>query len=87
MKKHTKGILEEINRLGQDKNNDLLVETTADNIIESAINLMRQIEENYDEETADKLERRFINSIRNGDPRKFKRSIRHVMENRNNENY
>ena len=39
MKKRTRSILDELNNLGRSQDNDLLIETTANNIIESAINI------------------------------------------------
>jgi len=83
MKKRTRSILQELNNLGLSKSNDHLIEATANNIIESAINLLNRINEQYDEITASELERRFLNSIRTGDPRKFKRSIDKIIENKN----
>ena len=56
------------------------IEATGNNIIESAINLLNRIAETYDDATANELERRFLNSIRTGDPRKFKRVMSKVME-------
>lgn len=85
MKKRTRSILEELNNLGRAKDNDLLIETTANNIIESAINLLNRISHTYDEETAGELERRFLNSIKSGDPRKFKRGIQKVIESKQND--
>jgi hypothetical protein len=85
MKKRTRSILEELNNLGMSKHNDLLIETTGSNIIESAINLLNRISNTYDETTAGELERRFINSIKSGDPRKFKRGIQKVIESKNND--
>jgi hypothetical protein len=38
------------------------------------------INEKYDPETAQELERRFINSIRNGDSKKFKTGIKKIQE-------
>lgn len=81
MKKRTRSILEELNSLGQ-QNTDLQIEATASNIIESAANLIERIESTYDSETADELERRFINSIKSGDSKKFKRGIQKVIESR-----
>lgn len=86
MKKRTRSILEELNSLNRDRDNDLLIETTANNIIESAINLLNRINDVYDEDTAIELERRFINSIKNGDPRKFRRSMQKVIESKRNDN-
>ena len=84
MKKRTRSILEELNNLDRARNNDYLIETTANNIIESAINLLNRIGNTYDENTAGELERRFLNSIKSGDPRKFKRGITKVIENKQN---
>lgn len=85
MRKKTRSILEELNNLGRPKNDDLLIETTASNIIESSINLLNMIHRVYDQDNAAELERRFLNSIRSGDPRKFKRSINRIMEAKNND--
>jgi predicted secreted Zn-dependent protease len=79
MKKQTRSILQELSNLGSN-DNDFLIESSANNIIESAINLMNRINRNYDPVTASELERRFINSIKSGDPRKFKRGITKVIE-------
>jgi hypothetical protein len=84
MKKRTRSILEELNNLDRSRNNDYLIETTANNIIESAINLLNRIGNTYDENTAGELERRFLNSIKSGDPRKFKRGITKVIESKKN---
>jgi len=84
MKKRTRSILEELNNLDRARNNDYLIETTANNIIESAINLLNRIGNTYDENTAGELERRFLNSIKSGDPRKFKRGITKVIESKQN---
>jgi len=85
MKKRTRSILEELNNLDRSKNNDFLIETTGSNIIESAINLLNKITNTYDSDTAGELERRFLNSIRSGDPRKFKRGIQKVIESKKND--
>lgn len=86
MKKRTRSILEELNNLGRAKNSDHLIETSGANIIESAINLLNKISHSYDEDTANELERRFLNSIKSGDPRKFRRSMQKVIEAKNNSN-
>ena len=80
MKKRTRSILEELNSLTETRNADRMIESTANNIIESAINLLNRINSNYDDNTAGELERRFINSIKSGDPRKFKRGISKIIE-------
>jgi len=80
MKKRTRSILQELNNLSMAKSNDHLIESSANNIIESAINLLNRINEQYDEVTASEMERRFLNSIRTGDPKKFKRAMDKIIE-------
>lgn len=80
MKKRTRSILEELNNLNRARNNDHLIETSANNIIESAINLLNRISNSYDETTAGELERRFLNAIKSGDPKKFRRGMQKVIE-------
>lgn len=80
MKKRTRSILEELNSVHGRKDSDRAIESTANNIIESSINLLSRIHEHYDIETASELERRFLNSIRAGDAKKFQRSIKKIIE-------
>jgi hypothetical protein len=49
-------------------------------VINSAINLLEQIEKNYDAEVAKDLKNRLINSIRAGDASKFSRGIKKVIK-------
>lgn len=85
MKKRTRSILEELNALGKEHSTDYQIEARANNIIESAINLLSRIGNTYDAETAGELERRFLNSIKSGDPRKFKRGITKIIESKKND--
>ena len=85
MKKRTRSILEELNNLHSRKDSDFLIETTANNIIESSINLLSRIHATYDSETASDLERKFINSIKGGDPKKFRRTMNKIIEGKNND--
>jgi hypothetical protein len=85
MRKSTRSILQELNDLGVNRNKDLVIESRGTNLIESAINLLSLIRENYDIETASELERRFLNAIRTAEPAKFKRGIKKIQEDRNND--
>lgn len=85
MKKRTRSILEELNTVHGKRDSDHFVDTTANNIIESAINLLTRINSLYDAETAGELERRFFNSIKTGDPRKFRRSMSKIIEAKKND--
>lgn len=80
MKKRTRSILEELNSLGSSRNTELLIENRGANIIESAINLLTLVKQQFNEEDAGELERRFLNAIRTGDPRKFKRGVHKIQE-------
>ena len=86
MKKRTRSILDELNNLGRTQNSDRLIEATGSNIIESSINLLNRISNSYDDVTASELERRFINAIRSGDARKFKRGMQKVIESKERSN-
>jgi hypothetical protein len=82
MKKRTRSILEELNSLGSARNTELLIENRGQSIIESAMNLLSLVREQFNEEESAELERRFLNAIRAGDPRKFKRGVHKVVESR-----
>ena len=82
MKKRTRSILEELSSLGDSRNRELLIENRGANIIESSINLLTLIKQQFNEEEAGELERRFLNAIRTGDPRKFKRGVHKIQEQR-----
>jgi hypothetical protein len=85
MKKRTRSILEELNNLNRSRNGDHVIETSGSNIIESAINLLNRISNTYDADTAGELERRFLNAIKSGDAKKFKRGMQKVIESKNND--
>jgi hypothetical protein len=85
MRKTTRSILQELSDIGVSRNADLVIESRGSNIIESAVNLLKLIRENYDLETAAELERRFINSIKANDVTKFKRGIKRIQESKDNE--
>jgi hypothetical protein len=80
MKKRTRGILEELSSFRPTRNSDEFIQSTGNNIIESAVNLLKRIHENYDEQTALDLERRFLNSIRAGNSKKFRSGVEKVIE-------
>ena len=82
MKLRTRSILQELNELAEVRNKDDLFESRAVNIINSAINLLESLHKHYDAESADELERRFLNAIRGQDSAKFTRGIRKIIETR-----
>lgn len=82
MKRATRSILEELNSISEKRNGEAIIESRATHVIDSAINLLKLIRENFDPEQAYELERRLINSIKGGDSGKFVRSIRRLRDNR-----
>lgn len=82
MQKRTKSLLEELNEFAVKKDKESILESRAIHIIDSAINLINLIKENFDQDTAYELERRFINSIKGSDSAKFVRGIRKLRDNK-----
>lgn len=78
MRKQTRSILDEISGIVPNRDRNLVIESRANHIINSAINLIQMIKESYDPELADELERRLINSIRGRDASKFTRGLRKI---------
>lgn len=82
MKRVTRSLLEELNSISERKNGEAIIEARATHVIDSAINLLSLIKENFNPEEAYELERRLINSIKGGDASKFTRSIRKLRDNK-----
>ena len=80
MKRQTKSILQELNTFSTKRDVELVIESRALHVINSAINILEMIRENLDEEAALDLERRMINSIKGSDPEKFRRGIKRIQE-------
>jgi hypothetical protein len=83
LQKKTRSILDELDSLLAHRDREKLLESRANHIIQGAINLINTIRENYDQETADDLERRLINSIKSQDSTKFSRGVRKVPKEKN----
>lgn len=80
MKRATRSLLEELNSIADKKHSEAVIETRAAHVIDSAINLLNLIKEQYTPDEAYELERRLINSIKGSDPNKFVRSIRRLRD-------
>jgi hypothetical protein len=81
MQKKTKSILEELDAIYVERDRKHVIESRANNIIVSDINLLEQIDQNFDQESAENLQRKLLNAIRLRDPTKFTRSVRRSNEN------
>lgn len=80
MKKRTRSILEELELMHTQRDAKYVIETRAENIIASAINLIELMEETYTDEEVENLTRKLLNSIRQKDSLKFKRSLGRINE-------
>ena len=85
MKIKTRSILQELNEIADRRDTESLIQSRANNIINSAINLIESMHKHYDQTTAIELERRFINSIKGSDSSKFDRGIKRVVESKKRE--
>lgn len=61
-----------------------LLQTRGDNALNAAINLLEFISESFTDEESLDLEKRFISSIRNRDPKRFQRGVLSLHEGRDN---
>lgn len=80
MQRKTKSLLEELNEITVKRDSEAVIEARAGHVIDSAINLLALIKENFSPDQAYELERRFINSIKAADPNKFVRGIRKLRD-------
>ena len=82
MQRRTKSLLEELSSMPLKRDKEEVVESRASHILESAIRLMTYIRENFDQDTAFKLEKKFHSSIKNMDPSKFSKGVARIKENK-----
>lgn len=82
MQKETRSILDELSNISFQKDKENVVESRASHILESAIRLMHYIRENFDQETAFKLEKRFHSALKNMDAAKFSKGVARIKENK-----
>lgn len=80
MKKNTRSILEEINAMSPKRDKRQLVESNAQHVMQTAINLIELIDKSFPPDVAEDLQKRLINSIRTKDPKKFIRGIQRVED-------
>jgi hypothetical protein len=80
VQKRTRSILTELDELLTHKDKENILESRANNVINSAINILKSIHETYESERAGELERRFLNAIRGRDPKKFSRGVKKIRD-------
>jgi hypothetical protein len=76
MQKQTRSLLQELESIGSQRDRKHVIESRASNIITSAINLLDMINETFDKDQAEILERKLLNAIKSRDIEKFNRSIK-----------
>jgi hypothetical protein len=81
MQRKTRSLLEELEAIGQNRDSKHIIESRANNIITSAINLIEMINKHYDPEKAAILERKLLGAIKARDTSRFSKSIRKNDEN------
>ena len=82
MQKQTRSILEELSNISFAKDKENVVESRASHILDSAIRLLTYIKENFDPETAYKLEKKFHSAIKNMDASRFSKGVARIKENK-----
>lgn len=76
MQKKTRSLLEELEAIGNNRDMSHVIESRANNIITSAINLIELINRHYDSEKAQILERKLLSAIKSKDQNRFSKSIK-----------
>lgn len=76
MQKRTRSLLEELEAIGNNRDINHVIESRANNVITSAINLIDLINRHYSPEKAELLEKKLLTSIKSKEPNKFAKSMR-----------
>ena len=83
--RRSRSILEEISAYVPQKSKEDIIESRAQHIIVSAINLLESIDEAFSPEEAEALKKRFVSSIRGADPNRFTRMVNRIKTGVNEE--
>ena len=76
----SRSILEELNQISVDRDRSHVVENRGEHVINSAINLIEQIERYYDADVAKDLTNRLVNCIKAKDSTKFSRGVKKAIK-------
>jgi len=80
MQKRTRSLLEELEAIGNNRDVNHVIESRANNIITSAINLIELINRHYSKEKAELLEKKLLSAIKGKDQMRFSKSLRKKNE-------
>lgn len=78
-------LLSELTDYAPKRDRDLFIESRAQQVIASAVHLLKLIRESYDAETAEDLSKRLVRSIVSEDDEKFRRRIRTIKKAKDDE--
>lgn len=79
-------IIDELLDYAPPRDKELFIESRGQQVIASALNLIRLIRESFDEEVAGDLSRRLLRAIASEDPEKFSRRLRSLRESKKERN-
>ena len=82
MDKKFRSIVDELSDYRPIKDKESFIEGQGIQVIASALNIIKVIEETYDAEMADDLTKRLVRSILSKDQEKFTRRVRQIRESR-----
>jgi hypothetical protein len=78
--KKLRGIIDELLDYAPPRDKELFIESRGQQVIASALNLIRLIQESFAEDVAGDLTRRLLRAIASEDPEKFSRRLRTLRE-------
>jgi hypothetical protein len=76
MQKRTRSLLEELEAIGSNRDINHVIESRANNIITSSINLLEIINKKFPKDKAEILEKKLLSSIKGRDQKRFSKSLR-----------
>ena len=82
MDKKFRSIVDEIGDYVPYRDRDIFIESRAQQVIASALHLIKLINESYTPDLAEDLTKRLLSAIRNEDEEKFRRKARQIRESR-----
>ena len=84
MQRKTRSLLEELESIGHNRDTKHVIESRANNIITSAINLLEMINKHYTPDQAEILEKKLLSAIKSKDQSRFSKSIKKNTKNEPN---
>lgn len=77
--KRSRSILEELNSISVDRDKNHVLENRVQHLVSTVNNIRSMLSDLYEEDDANDLEKRLINSLKSGDHTKFSRGLKKIM--------